>query len=107
MGFIIIDLDPGPILLVQPREADAEAFSRDRLVPMIRDCPGLRGMIAESRSRDSHNTVLHKTFTGGCIAASPFPHRCRRQVSPCAVFVVACWTRWTATRLARAVRAIP
>ena len=69
IGFII-DLDPGPILLVQPREADAEAFSKDRLAPMIRDCPGLRGKIAEARSRDSNNTVLHKKFTGGSITLS-------------------------------------
>ena len=69
IGFII-DLDPGPILLVQPREADAEAFSKDRLAPMIRDCPSLRGKIAEARSRDSNNTVLHKKFTGGSITLS-------------------------------------
>ena len=69
IGFII-DLDPGPILLVQPREADAEAFSKDRLAPMIRDCPGLRGKIADARSRDSNNTVLHKKFTGGSVTLS-------------------------------------
>ena len=107
IGFTIIDLDSGPILLVQPRDAEAEAFSKDRLAPMIRDCPGLRGMIAESRSRGSHNTVLHKKLTGGSIAASPFPRRTRRQASPCAVLVTACRTRWTATRPAWAVRAIP
>lgn len=39
----IIDLDPGPVLLVQPREADCEAFSKDRLAPMLRDWkPGSR-----------------------------------------------------------------
>lgn len=66
----IIDLDPGPILLVQPREADAEAFSKDRLAPMIRDCNALRGKVADARSRDSNNTVLHKKFTGGSITMS-------------------------------------
>jgi hypothetical protein len=44
IGFII-DLDPGPILLVQPREPDAEAFSKARLALMIRDWPGLRGEV--------------------------------------------------------------
>ena len=39
----IIDLDPGPLLLVQPREADCEAFSEDRLAPMLRDCGTLTG----------------------------------------------------------------
>lgn len=47
-----IDLDPGPVLLVQPREADCEAFSKDRLAPMLRDCATLLGKVADARSRD-------------------------------------------------------
>jgi phage terminase large subunit GpA-like protein len=66
----IIDLDPGPVLLVQPREADCEAFSKDRLAPMLRDCGTLRGKVADARSRDSNNTILHKKFTGGSITMS-------------------------------------
>ncbi len=66
----IIDLDPGPVLLVQPREADCEAFSKDRLAPMLRDCTSLHGKIADARSRDSNNTILHKKFTGGSITMS-------------------------------------
>jgi phage terminase large subunit GpA-like protein len=63
----IIDLDPGPLLVVEPREADAEAFSKDRLAPMLRDTPCLQGKVADSRSRDSNNTILHKKFLGGSI----------------------------------------
>lgn len=59
--------DPAPILLQQPTEQMAEAFSKDRLAPMIRDTPALRGRVADSRSRDSGNTILHKTFPGGHI----------------------------------------
>jgi phage terminase large subunit GpA-like protein len=66
----IIDLGPGPVLLVQPREADCEAFSKDRLAPMLRDCGTLRGKVADARSRDSNNTILHKKFTGGSITMS-------------------------------------
>jgi phage terminase large subunit GpA-like protein len=66
----IIDLDPGPVLLVQPREADCKAFSKDRLAPMLRDCGTLRGKVADVRSRDSNNTILHKRFTGGSITMS-------------------------------------
>lgn len=66
----IIDLDPGPVLLVQPREADCEAFSKDRLAPMLRDCGTLRGKVADVRSRDSNNTILHKKFTGGSVTMS-------------------------------------
>lgn len=57
--------DPAPILLVQPTLDLAEAFSKDRLAPMIRDTPALHGRIADVRSRDSGNTLLHKKFPGG------------------------------------------
>lgn len=71
----IIDLDPGPILLVEPREADAEAFSKDRLAPMLRDTPRLQGKVSEPKGRSAANTVLHKRFMGGSItlasASSP------------------------------------
>lgn len=60
-----IDQDPGPILMLQPTLEMAEAWSKDRLAPMLRDTPRLRGKIAGARSRDSGNTLLHKTFAGG------------------------------------------
>lgn len=59
------DQDPSPVLLVQPSVDLGEAWSKDRLAPMIRDTPCLRGKIADARSRDSGNTVLHKRFPGG------------------------------------------
>lgn len=62
-----IDLDPCPMLLLQPTLDMAQTWSKDRLAPMIRDTPVLRGRIADSRSRDSNNTMLHKTFPGGHI----------------------------------------
>jgi phage terminase large subunit GpA-like protein len=61
----VIHLDPGPILMVVPREADGDTFSKDRLAPMLRDTPVLRGKVADVRSRDSGNTILHKVFPGG------------------------------------------
>lgn len=57
--------DPAPMLLLQPTLEMAEAFSKDRLAPMFRDTPVLRGKIKDPRSRDSGNTLLHKTFPGG------------------------------------------
>lgn len=62
-----IDQDPAPILVVQPTIDMAEAFSKDRLAPMIRDTPALRGKVADVKSRDSGNTILHKVFPGGHI----------------------------------------
>lgn len=61
-----IDVDPGPVLLVQPTLALAEAFSKDRLETMLRDTPSLREKVSQNR-RDSSNTILHKSFPGGHI----------------------------------------
>jgi phage terminase large subunit GpA-like protein len=59
--------DPSPILLVQPTLDLAEAFSKDRLAPMVRDTPALHDKVKDARSRDSGNTLLHKKFPGGHI----------------------------------------
>ncbi len=64
LGFIA-DVDPGPVLLVEPRAEDAKALSKDRVAPMFRQTPCLRGKIAAVKSRDSNNTTLHKVFTNG------------------------------------------
>lgn len=62
-----IDQEPSPILVVEPRVDDAKSLSKDRIAPMLRDTPCLRGKVAEARSRDSGNTTLHKTFPGGHV----------------------------------------
>lgn len=64
VGFFI-DQDPSPILVIQPTLEMAEAWSKDRLAPMLRDTPRLRGKVAPARARDSGNTLLHKNFPGG------------------------------------------
>lgn len=60
-----IHQDAAPILVVQPTVEMAEAWSKDRLAPMLRDSPALRERVADPRSRDTGNTLLHKTFPGG------------------------------------------
>lgn len=62
-----IDYDPAPILVLQPTLDMAQAFSKDRLAPMIRDTPALHGKVKDVRSRDSGNTILHKKFPGGHV----------------------------------------
>lgn len=59
--------DPAPILMLQPTLEMGQAFSKDRLAPMLRDTPALRGMVKDPRARDSGNTLLHKSFPGGHI----------------------------------------
>lgn len=62
-----IQLDPSPILLLQPTLEMAEAWSKDRFAPMLRDTEALRGLVKDPRARDSGNTLLHKRFPGGHI----------------------------------------
>lgn len=62
-----VDYDPAPILLLQPTVDMAQAFSKDRLAPMVRDTPALKAKVSDSKAKDSGNTILHKTFPGGHI----------------------------------------
>lgn len=66
IGFFISQ-DPSPILVIHPTLQMGEAFSKDRLSTMLRDCTCLHGLVKDPRSRDSGNTLLHKTFPGGHI----------------------------------------
>jgi phage terminase large subunit GpA-like protein len=65
-----IDQDAAPMLLVQPTLEMAEAWSKDRLAPMIRDTVCLRDKISGPKSKDSGNTLLHKKFTGGHLTVA-------------------------------------
>lgn len=63
-----VDQDPAPILAVLPTLEIAEAFSKERLAPMLRDTPALQGKVKEPRSRDSGNTLRSKSYPGGHLA---------------------------------------
>lgn len=65
-----IDADASPILMVQPTLDLAESWSKIRLAPMLRDCPCFRGKVRDARTRDSGNTILNKSYTGGDIVAT-------------------------------------
>lgn len=61
-----ISQDPSPILVLNPTLDMAEAWSKDRLSPMIRETRCLAQVI-DIRSRSAGNTLLHKRFPGGHI----------------------------------------
>ena len=61
--------DPAAILLVQPTEIAATAFSKERLEPMFRESPTLRGKLVEGL-RDSKNTIYFRAFPGGYLACA-------------------------------------
>lgn len=63
----VICESPAPALIVQYKEDDVENFSKERLDPMIRDCPVLRGKFGTGK-RDPFNTTLFKRFLGGSLS---------------------------------------
>lgn len=63
-----IHQDPCSIMMVQPTEADAEGYSKEEIAPMLRDTPVLHGVVADSKSRDSNNTILNKSYPGGTLS---------------------------------------
>ena len=68
MNFIgfIADIDPGPVLVVEPAHGGTpRRLSKDRVAPMFRATTALRGKIAPVKSRDSNNTTLHKVLANG------------------------------------------
>ena len=65
-----IDQDPAPMLMIQPTLDMARAWSKDRLAPMVRDSPRLRGKVSAVKSRNSGNEILHKRFPGGHLTAA-------------------------------------
>jgi phage terminase large subunit GpA-like protein len=66
----IIDMQPGPLMIVQPTIDTAKRFSRQRLTPMIEESPALRKKVRENRSRDDANTTLLKEYPGGFMVVA-------------------------------------
>jgi len=66
VGFII-DQNPAPTMIVQPTEALAKKYSRQRIDPMIAENPKLQEKVRPPRERDSGNSVLLKEFVGGLL----------------------------------------
>jgi phage terminase large subunit GpA-like protein len=65
-----IDVDPAPMLLVYPTVTLAERVSRQRVSPMIRNCPSLRKKIFRTTWRGmdrGSDSLLMKSFPGGML----------------------------------------
>jgi phage terminase large subunit GpA-like protein len=63
----VIDIEPAPIMMVQPTTDTAKRYSKQRITPMLEDTPSLRDRVRENRSRDDANTTLMKDFQGGVL----------------------------------------
>jgi terminase, large subunit len=57
--------DPSPILVVLPRESDAEDFSRSEILPALLDTPVLTEVTGDLRSRSSEQRVAKRVFKNG------------------------------------------
>jgi phage terminase large subunit GpA-like protein len=66
MGYHIHQ-DPAPMIAIQPGIREAEAFSKDRVKPMLRDSPVLAAIMPPTKTRDGGDTILHKQFPSGHI----------------------------------------
>lgn len=63
----IIHKAPGPIMAISPTVEMAKRNSRQRIDPLIEDCPTLKNLVSSARSRDKGNTMLSKDFKGGVL----------------------------------------
>jgi phage terminase large subunit GpA-like protein len=70
IGWVMAE-DPSSALMIQPTVEMAEAWSKERLAPMLRDTPALRGIrTSETRgmARSSDDTLRRKVYPGGWLA---------------------------------------
>lgn len=68
----VAHLDPAPILLTQPKDESVGAFSKERLVPMVKATPVLKNLIGDYRVHKgggkADDTIRLKQFPGGLLA---------------------------------------
>lgn len=62
----LIDLQPGPLLALQPTEQTAMRWSKQRVSPSLRQCE----KIVDRLPKRDGNTILQKDFTGGTLILS-------------------------------------
>lgn len=67
LGYVM-DYAPGPFMLVLPTVDLARKVARQRITPLIDECPRLKEKVQKQKSRDSANTILMKDFPGGTLA---------------------------------------
>lgn len=63
-----MDMDPCPIMVVQPTIEDAQGYSKEEIAPMLRDCPALAAIAPAEKTRDGDNTILAKRYRGGSVS---------------------------------------
>ncbi|HEY4100102.1 MAG TPA: terminase gpA endonuclease subunit [Gemmatimonadales bacterium] len=83
-----IHLRPSPILWGVPRDSkDVRTWSKDRVDPMFRDIPVLRGLVSDE-TRDKMNTIARKAYPGGYLGIVGMTQSADLQARPVAVIRV-------------------
>ena len=59
---------PSPCLYISPTEFSSSSFSKERVMPMIRDTPVLNEIFNSTLYKDSTNTILYRSYPGGFVA---------------------------------------
>ena len=66
----VVDISPGPMMMIFPTSELAQDHSKQKLQPTIQETPRLKDKIREHRQRDSGNTISTKEFPGGILFLS-------------------------------------
>jgi len=61
------DTNPSPMMLVQPTQGMAKAFSRERIAPSAELVVSVSKKLGSPKSRDAENTIMYKKFPGGYL----------------------------------------
>lgn len=64
----IMDLAPGPTLILYPTETNCKKFAKRKLEPMLRDTPKLKDKISDPTLKDGTNSTFEKTFPDGFLS---------------------------------------
>lgn len=78
----IVDVAPGPAMMVMPTSGTGKRSSRTRLAKMIEATPTLREKISD-RARDQANSTTLKEFAGGAIAVAGANSAAELKSMPC------------------------
>ena len=63
----IIDMNPGPVIMVMPTDGAVKKNSRTRIKPMIEGTPALKEKVKPAGSKEASNSVNEKEFPGGVL----------------------------------------
>lgn len=64
-----VDVDPGPMMIVQPTDSARTEYAKDRIKPLIEDTPRIRAkVVPQQRGGGGGSTNTRKEFPGGFAA---------------------------------------